>query len=352
MFIYFLLLPFLYVPIKLVLCLIVAKFGKFSYDGFSAVGFSYDAPKDLFYTTRNAWQRKFGYCYLYDLGAPIFRMIIDTEPVRFSYNNKNWLITFWKGQYGMTTGGEVGVYYTNQKMIDKKTLYFPATDKELLDMSIDLYKNGELIASASDKHWWLAIFKMGMFSRPKDLRMDVKITFPDKEMFSSFLKSFVKLGYKYKDYKVEGNTFSFSFKKPHTRKVWTRSWILDGIRQHYNKKNVMLYDRYLADLFDDNLIDDYVTPTGDKLIMLESVVPDILKNKSVEIKELDLNEVSENDRQDVPADVLKELNEEIAYLPYTPMEEKIEEQFKYLKEKKKDDLYINDNVYTPGVKNE
>ena len=139
--IYFLLLPFIYIPIKLILCLIISKFGKISYDGFSALGFSYDAPKDLFYTSRNAWQKRFGYCHLYDVWAPIFRMIIDTEPVCFYYDNKNWMITFWKGQYGMTTGGEVGIYNTKQKIINKNTLYLPASDNDMLDIDIKLYKN-------------------------------------------------------------------------------------------------------------------------------------------------------------------------------------------------------------------
>ena len=37
-------------------------------------------------------------------------MIIDCEPVRFYYGGKKWLIELWKGQYGMTTGCEIGVY--------------------------------------------------------------------------------------------------------------------------------------------------------------------------------------------------------------------------------------------------
>ena len=95
------------------------KFGKISYDGFSAVGFDYNAEKDIFYSAKDAWQKNFGYCHLYDVSAPLFCMIIDTEPIKFYYNNKNWLISFWKGQYGMVTGAEIGIYYTNHMMVDK-----------------------------------------------------------------------------------------------------------------------------------------------------------------------------------------------------------------------------------------
>lgn len=88
---------FFYILIKLILYFIVYKLEKFSFDNFSVAGFSYDPNKDLFYSTKNAWQKNFGYGYIYDVLAPIFRMIIDTETIKFNYNHKNWLISFWKG---------------------------------------------------------------------------------------------------------------------------------------------------------------------------------------------------------------------------------------------------------------
>lgn len=284
MILYFIIISVLYLPIKLVLYFLVSKFGKFSYDGFSAAGFKYNSEDDLFYTAKYAWQRNFGYCHLYDVGAPIFRMIIDTEPVRFYYNNKNWLLTFWKGQYGIVTGAEVGIYYTNEKIIDKKTLYLPAKNKDLLDIDFTLYKNGEEIAKAHDKHWWLAIFKLGMFSKPKELTMDIKIEFPDEKMLNAFLRSFKKLKHNKKSYQVDGKTFKFIYKKPKTHKVWTRSFILDKVRQHYNKKNAIIYNKYLADLIDDDMIDDSIIETNEKLIMVKDMIPDIIKNKEEDIK--------------------------------------------------------------------
>ena len=206
-------------------------------------------------------------------------MIIDTEPIRFYYNNKNWLITFWKGQYGIVTGAEVGVYYTNEKIINKKTLYLPSKTEDLLDINFTLYKNGKEITSVSDKHWWLAIFKLGMFSKPKELTMDINIKFPNEKMLKSFIKSFEKLGYKKNDYSIEQNTFKFLYKKPRTRKVWTRSLIADAIRQYYNRKNAIIYNNYLADAIDDNMIDDSVIKTNDKVILLNDMIPSILKNK-------------------------------------------------------------------------
>lgn len=281
-----LIIPIFYIVIKMFLYLIVRRYGKFSYDGFSAAGFAYDPEKDIFYSTKNAWQKNFGYSHTYDVLAPIFRMIIDTEPIRFYYNNKNWLITFWKGQYGIVTGAEIGIYCTNQQKVNKKTIYLPASDSEMLNMELILYKKGKVITKVSAKHWWLAIFKLGMFSKPKDLSMDINITFPNQQMLEAFLTSFKKLGYNSKKFTVIGNTFSFKYTKPRTRKVWTRSWLSDTIRQSYNRKNVELYNKYLIDFIDDNRIDDTKTPNDKKLIMVNDFIPDLLKNTLEEKKVL------------------------------------------------------------------
>ena len=294
---------FFFIPIgcilfKLLLNAIFQKYGKISYDGFSAAGFAYNSEKDIFYSTRNAWQKNFGYTHMYDVLAPFFRMIIDTEPVRFYYNNKNWLITFWKGQYGIVTGAEVGVYYTNQRNINKKTVYLPVSENEMLDMNLVLYKKGEEITRISAKHWWLAIFKLGMFSKPKDLTVDVSITFPNQQMLQAFFNSFKKLHHKKKSYSVDGNTFNFKFKKPRTRKVWTRSWLTDGVRQSANKRYVELYNKYLNDFVENNGIDDSLENDG--LIMVNDLIPDLIKNapenteKTKEVAERIINEERQN----------------------------------------------------------
>ena len=42
--------------------------------------------------------------------APRFQMVFDALPVYFDYQKKTWLIEFWKGQYGINTGAEIGIY--------------------------------------------------------------------------------------------------------------------------------------------------------------------------------------------------------------------------------------------------
>ena len=209
-------------------------------------------------------------------------MIIDTEPVRFSYADKNWLITFWKGQYGIVTGAEIGVYYTKQRKVNKRTVYFPVNDSEMLKMDFILYTDGSVITRAKAKHWWLAIFKLGMFSEPRDLVMDVNIRFLDREMLEAFVNSFKKLGYTTEDFWVIDDTFCFKYIKPRTRMVWTRMWAIDSIRQFFNRKNVELYNEYLDDLIEDNGIDDSRTINRKNLIMLNDFIPSLLKNNLAE----------------------------------------------------------------------
>lgn len=317
MIIFFLIfIPFIFPLFKLILHFIVCKFGKISYDGFSAAGFSYDAEKEIFYSTKNAWQKNFGYSHLYDVLAPLFNMIIDTESIRFYYNHKNWLISFWKGQYGIVTGAEIGVYATKDQKVNKKTIYMPVSNDEMLDMCFKLYKKDTEILKACDKHWWLAIFKLGMFSKSKQLTMDIKIEFPNQEMLAAFLKAFKKLGYKDKDFKTYDCTFIFTFKKPRTRKVWTRSWLTDSFTQRINRKNVNLYNEFLADFVDNNKIDDY--KKDNNLIRVNDLIPEIFKNQSN----------SESNKEEIEKTYKKMINNNVFLLKESlnPYKEKTYEQ--------------------------
>ena len=53
---YLIIVSIFYFIVKLILNLIIRKFGKVSYDGFSAAGFAYNSEKDIFYSTKNKMQ--------------------------------------------------------------------------------------------------------------------------------------------------------------------------------------------------------------------------------------------------------------------------------------------------------
>lgn len=56
-------------------------------------------------------KRSVGYNKATASSAAIPDSYLDTLRVYFTYNNKDWLIEFWKGEYGKThIGGEIGIY--------------------------------------------------------------------------------------------------------------------------------------------------------------------------------------------------------------------------------------------------
>ncbi len=162
------------------------------------LGYRYDSRQDIFSSTVDAWQKKFGYTGLYDKMAPFFNMIFDCQPVYFDYGGKTWLIEFWKGQYGITTGAEIGIYHADHILApaERESAVFSAVQpEEYLEMEMELFHRGKCLASRRESHWWLTAFSVGRFSRPEDLSMNITLHFPDFEMRSAFIDAYVMAGY-------------------------------------------------------------------------------------------------------------------------------------------------------------
>jgi len=73
-------------------------------------GFLYYEGENILYSRKKAEQSKMGFSYAYDEGIFAILSILDCEPVYFLYEGKEWMIELWKGQYGVETGAEIGVY--------------------------------------------------------------------------------------------------------------------------------------------------------------------------------------------------------------------------------------------------
>lgn len=211
-------------------------------------GFRYEPYQDIFYSGMNTWQRDYGYCRLYDEAAAPLSMIIDCEPIRFEYAGKRWMIEFWKGQYGMTTGGEVGIYYTtgpdlNIPGIFNGTFYHCVKDEDRVNMAFAFRKNGNLMFTRHGYHWWLTGFKLGEFSDPEDLTMDIMLELYDKTMVKAFVDALKKVGYKESEYAVHGNRVYVHFGKPHTSQPVTRTAFTEYIMQRNNESFCRAYAR-------------------------------------------------------------------------------------------------------------
>ncbi|HBT64322.1 MAG TPA: hypothetical protein DEB10_06650 [Ruminococcaceae bacterium] len=213
-------------------------------------GFAYDESQDIFYSLMNPWQRDFGYCRFYDEAMATLSMIIDAEPIYFDYDGRHWLIQFWKGQYGMTTGGEVGIYCTDSddtELIDwNGRLYKCVSDDERLDIYQTLYKNSHPLFTRHEKHWWLTGFVLGEFSQPEELSMIIRLTFKDLEMRDAFLKGLREAGYSPQEYRVKRDMVAIYYGTPHTSQPLTRTKITDSLTQSRNREFCEIYQRITA----------------------------------------------------------------------------------------------------------
>lgn len=178
------------------------------------LGYCYIPTQDVFSTHINAWQREFGYCAFYDKAASHFNMIFDCLPVYFNYHEKTWLIEFWKGQYGINTGCEIGVYYAD-RIISKEeratTLFHCVNDEDMLTLSLQLFQGNHCLAHLCAKHWWLTSFTMGCFSQPAGLSLRACVTLDSPEMASAFVQGLQESGYSPEKICVCCNTVCFTF---------------------------------------------------------------------------------------------------------------------------------------------
>lgn len=183
-------------------------------------GFSYLCQEDIITSNPDAWQREFGYCALFDRTAPHFNMVFDCEPIYFSYQDQTWLIEFWKGQYGINTGGEIGIYRSDSlvPLNQRSTTVFHAIpDQELFPMSMELFCQNQSLFAVRQRHWWLTGFRMGRFSRPEDLIMNCSITFPNHCMLQSFVDAMLETGYAPCELNICNLMITFKFSTTKTR---------------------------------------------------------------------------------------------------------------------------------------
>ena len=149
-------------------------------------GYEYDAGQDIFYTHLNPWQRYMGFTDIYDQAAPLTNMWYLTLKADFIYDDLLWRIQWWKGQYGVLEGAELGVYTKNP--YDNSGFYKCAEDEHLLTMVLDYYHSWEdyqsgnrLFTRAEQEHWWLTGFKFGVV-QPKKCVVRATLYAYDDEM--------------------------------------------------------------------------------------------------------------------------------------------------------------------------
>lgn len=211
-------------------------------------GFLYDPKQDIIYSKLHPWQRELGYEKAFDEGAVLLSMVIDCEPVYFEYDGKMWLIEFWKGQYGMTTGAEIGLYAaekpTDYKTGDEKKLHYDSvSDEEIIRMQYVLYRKEEEVFRRNAPHWWLTGFEPGLFSKPKELEMFIRLIFPTEKMCCAFYKGLVGIGYGATKSYISGKSATLYYHRPKTKQPKRKHKWLRTLAQYNNKRNCRLYQK-------------------------------------------------------------------------------------------------------------
>ena len=231
-------------------------------------GFYYLPQEDIMCSTLNNVQRMGGFCRGYDEAAIAINSVIDCEPIYFCYDGYEWMIELWKGQYGIETGCEIGVYYREQDKplnIAEKTvlgkLYSCVPDERMLDLGFILRKNGRpLFTRGWERHWWLTGFHWGLLSEPEQLTMTVGIRFPARKMQQAFVhEGLEKMGYTYveRDY----CSVEFCFGAPKSQQPGVRETLRNNV-QGINRELVNTYnnvrEKYGITVNDPNVISQVI----------------------------------------------------------------------------------------------
>ncbi len=175
------------------------NFIKSFLEGNQIASYQYSYVDDYYYTDdKDCWQDTFGYARIYDLAAPYIVLEYDYTRVFFEYENKDFMVQLWKGQYGYVFyGAEIGIY--SKKLSNKEpgmlTFYGKADEEYWPEMEMTIYHqelNGEWTREFTrdkDNYWWCTGFKLGHLRdvEPADeLRMVASIKFKDVNMAKKF----------------------------------------------------------------------------------------------------------------------------------------------------------------------
>lgn len=160
--------------------------------GFFEAGFNYYVDGSVFVSTKDCWQRQFGFTPLYDLFANMGLMDYVTERVYFNHDGTDYMVQMWMGNYffDILAGGELGIYYKPEYAITGG-FYNCGADEHMIPMSIKVYDE-EKIYVDHDPYltWWATgfVFSYGKIDK-HELVMEATMEFPSAEMCEAFAQA-------------------------------------------------------------------------------------------------------------------------------------------------------------------
>lgn len=214
-------------------------------------GYSYASASDIITAKTNAWQRPFGYRTLYDRSALHYAIVFECEPIYFNYNDRTYLIQLCKGQYGISTGAEIGVYCTDHIVPPEEyriTVFSSIPDGELLPLSLTLSCHDSIVYTTGNRHWWLNGFRPGTYTASDTLTLCASITFPNSDMLHGFTESLLKMRYQRGELFICGLTVTFSLSTPHSPQPRRRYSLPIVYTMLKNRISCTIYNRLTAPL--------------------------------------------------------------------------------------------------------
>lgn len=168
----------------------------------NVLSYQYDYDYGYYYANDKAsWQKNFGFARVYDYVAPYVGMEYDYIRVFFTYDDEDFLVQLWKGQYGVLYGGEIGIYNRDADGQDSSpfTFYAAASKRYWPTMDMSVFhqeKEGDtpnkyklLFKRPVDKYWWCTGFVPGtlrQYEPADELRIEATLTFNDSTMAKLF----------------------------------------------------------------------------------------------------------------------------------------------------------------------
>lgn len=175
------------------------------------LSFQYDYDNNCYYANdKKTWQKDFGFMRIYDMLAPYAGMEYDYIRVFFTFENKDFMLQLWKGQYVAYYGCEVGLYNKEHdgKAVNDFTFFNAVEDvKYWPTMDVSLYHQVEegsdeyefVFKRPTDKYWWCTGFYEGELRQlePADeLRVVSTLTMMNEEMAVLLSEGLDKCGFK------------------------------------------------------------------------------------------------------------------------------------------------------------
>ena len=171
------------------------------------LNFVYDDKESAYHSLPATWQKTYGYNKLFD---DVFRIgsNMSVEDIHYNYNNKEYVLWMWKGDYwNLGTGSEIGLY---QQSVESRTHYDAVDFLCPMQLSTYKYSNGQVYGSyynwnpIYNKQWWITAFDWRHpKSDPKKLVTIGKIDFDEKTGMAQIVREEIKK--KFKDNKIFGD---------------------------------------------------------------------------------------------------------------------------------------------------